>query len=80
MTNKTKPEDTYISQEKSHGRKIIRQVEVYKNSGICYKNWSHIQSLIKVERWGWRGQKAYQETAYHLSSISVDAQTFSAHI
>lgn len=80
LTKTTKPESIYISQEKSHGRQITRQVAVYKNSVICHKNWSHIQSLIKIERWGWRGKKPDQETAYYLSSISADAQTFAARI
>lgn len=80
LTNNTKPESLYVSQEKSHGRQIIRQVEVYKNSVIRQKNWSHINSIIKIERWGYRGKKPYQETAYYLSSINADAQTFHERI
>jgi len=80
LTNLTEPDSRCLTKEQSHGRQVTRQVAVFKNNVISWESWSHIQSLIKVDRWGWRGKKSYQETAYYISSISADAQTFDQRI
>lgn len=71
---------THISEDKSHGRQIKRQVSVFKNSELVDLKWSHVQSLIKVERQGKRGQKDYHNIAYYISSLSETAEVFSRKI
>ncbi|AFZ11656.1 transposase IS4 family protein [Crinalium epipsammum PCC 9333] len=79
LTNMIEPSSRCITKEQSHGRQVTREVTVFNNI-IKLKNWSHIQSLIKVERWGWRGSSPYQETVYYISSMSADAETFNQRI
>jgi predicted transposase YbfD/YdcC len=67
--------------DKSHGRRIIRQVSVVENfPNNKLKEWSQINSLIKVERRGYRGHSMYQQTMYYISSLSGYASFFAAKI
>ena len=38
--------------------------------------WVGIQRLIRVMRVGFRGGKPYQQTAYYISSMNLDATEF----
>ena len=46
----------------------MRKISVFKAEKIKHKNYLHIQSLIKVERTGPRGNKKSEETLYYISS------------
>ncbi|VXD22599.1 hypothetical protein PL9631_660135 [Planktothrix paucivesiculata PCC 9631] len=63
--------------ERGHGREITRRVSVFKKSIKIESPWEHIQSIIQVERWGYRGKKPYRETVYYISSIWEKAEFFS---
>lgn len=79
-TEQAKPDSIYRTKESSHGREVTRQVSVFKQTILVPAQWEHIQSLIKVERWGFRGKKTYQETVYYISSIVQDAEFFAQKI
>lgn len=74
------PSSINITNDRSHGRNVTRQVSVYIPQTLLHEKWGHLQSFIKVERGGSRGKKAYQETMYYVSSIRQDARTFSEKI
>ena len=46
----------------------MRKISVFKAEKIKHKNYPHIQSFIKVERTGIRGNKKSEETSYYISS------------
>jgi predicted transposase YbfD/YdcC len=71
--------------DNSHGRQIVRKVSVFNIESldsfeINLSEWSHIKSLIKVERSGSRGQKDYEHIAYYISSLSTSAEIFASKI
>ncbi|MCG5061273.1 MAG: ISAs1 family transposase [Limnoraphis sp. WC205] len=74
------PLSTYQSQDNSHGRRITRQVSVFKTPHEVQSLWVNAQSFIQVQRCGTRGTKLYQETAYYISSRQENAQIFARAI
>ena len=76
----SKPDSIETRKEISHGRKITRRVSVLKNPLGAESPWGDIQSLIQVERWGYRGKKLYRETVYYISSLEQEAEFFLAKI
>ena len=46
----------------------MRKISVFKAEKIKHKNYPHIQSFIKAERTGIRGNKKSEETFYYISS------------
>lgn len=80
ITHSEKPLSINIEQEKSHGRQIKRQVSVFKSIEPLKSNWCGIQSLIRVERWGKRGDKDYHQVAYYISSLLEKAEVFATRI
>ena len=46
----------------------MRKISVFKAEKIKHKNYPHIQSFIKVEITGLRGNKKSEETLYYISS------------
>ncbi|HLO51219.1 MAG TPA: ISAs1 family transposase [Kamptonema sp.] len=71
--------------DNSHGRQIVRKVSVFNiesldSESVNLSEWSNIQSLIKVERSGSRGQKDYEHEAYYISSLSANAETLASKI
>lgn len=79
-TGQEKPESIDTKKETSHGRTITRKVSLFKSKIKGVRQWEHIQSLIKVERWGFRGKKTYEETVYYISSVEEEAEFFSKKI
>ena len=74
-------ESSYKELDKSHGRTITREVSVLKDVlNHKLKDWPKINSIIKVERSGYRGQKSYQQTMYYISSLSEEASFFARKI
>ena len=79
--SQNQPHQSYFREEDlGHGRKIIREVSVFETSTHDFSQWSGITNLIQVKRSGIRGTKAYQQTAYYLSSWSATAQAFACSI
>ena len=46
----------------------MRKISVFNAEKIKHKNYPHIQSNIKVERTGLRGNKKSEKTLYYISS------------
>lgn len=80
ITKMTKAESIDTQKERGHGREITRRVSVFKKSIKFESPWEHIESIIQVERWGYRGKKPYRETVYYISSIREKAEFFSQKI
>jgi predicted transposase YbfD/YdcC len=75
------PQSSHTEFDKSHGRTITRQVSVFNNvPNDKLKGWPQINSLIKVERTGYRGAKMYKQTMYYISSLSAEASFFADKI
>jgi predicted transposase YbfD/YdcC len=53
---------------------------VFKVTNSFSSLWEHIQSYIKVERYGEREDKEYYHSAYYISSLVENAQTFAQRI
>ena len=58
----------------------MRKISVFKAEKIKHKNYPHIQSFIKVERTGLRGNKKSEETLYYISSKVLPSKKFAAKI
>lgn len=79
------PKSQAQSVDISHGRHLVRKVSVFDVASLKATNfdgskWGQINSLIKVERTGTRGQQDYEHCAYYLSSLSVSAEIFASKI
>lgn len=75
-----KPLTVYQSKDSSHGRYVIRKVSVFNGKNVNDNNYPHIQSFIKVERIGFRGEKEYKETIYYISSQKLKAEILAQRI
>ncbi len=58
----------------------MRKISVFKAEKIKHKNYPHIQSFIKVERTGLRGNKKSEETLYYIRSKVLPSKKFAARI
>lgn len=74
--------DTYRVETKAHGRREVRQVTVIHNvNGITSADdWKNLRSVVKVDRERTVGDKTSRETAYYLSSLTVNAKTMESRI
>jgi predicted transposase YbfD/YdcC len=75
-----KPLTVYQAKDNSHGRYVVRKTSVFDGQQVQHKNYPHLQSFIKVERTGFRGNQEYEQTLYYISSQKLDAQTFAQKI
>jgi predicted transposase YbfD/YdcC len=57
--------------EDKHGCQVHRRVELYENQATLPKGWYGITRLAKVRRWGFRGNQAFEETAYYVLSKPI---------
>ncbi|WP_413162228.1 ISAs1 family transposase [Capilliphycus salinus ALCB114379] len=80
ITRNQVPLSVNLKKEESHGRQIQRQVSVFKSLDSLPLTWCGIESLIRVERWGKRGNKDYHQVAYYISSLSEKAEVFATKI
>ena len=58
----------------------MRKISVFKAEKIKHKNYPHIQSFIKVEITGLRGNKKSEETLYYISSKVLPSKKIAAKI
>lgn len=77
--------DSFESQENSHGRYEIRNVEVFKSSEIIPDGWRELNRIISVERLTERKDKGkikieYSKSYYISSLKSNDAEKFAQGI
>lgn len=80
VTNNSPPVSIDYSEDTSHGRDLVRLVSVFKVTESFSSIWEHIQSYIKVERYGDRDGQEYYHSAYYISSLAETAQTFAQRI
>ncbi len=81
QTTQHKPLDSYTTKEKQKGRIENRKYDVYRiDTDTLPPGWMHINSAIKVRRWGTRQDTIYEETAFYLSNMKLDAQSFGTGI
>lgn len=64
----------------SHGRQVRRRIWVYPVPPSLRQHWAAIESLIWVERSGWREDQPFAETIGYISSLSLRVQQFLAPI
>ncbi len=76
VANTHKPLSTSLQKERSHGRRVERQVSVFNTIDSLNTSWCGIKSLVRVERRGKRGNKQYHQVAYYISSLKEKAETF----
>jgi predicted transposase YbfD/YdcC len=78
--NETPNEQYTTCEETSHGRQVTRQVSVFSLPKGLHQDWYKSRCFLQIKRTGWRGQKAYQQTAYYLSSYKEKAKVFAERI
>ena len=77
-TETVKAASVDCSPEKSRDREISRRVEVFDDLGCINQiYWRGIKCIICVTRQGKRGDKAYHERVYYISSLKLTASEFS---
>jgi len=74
------PNSQHISLDTSHGRRITREVSVFRATETVQSLWKNSQTFIQVKRSGIRGLNAYEQTAYYLSSRQEHASIFASKI
>jgi predicted transposase YbfD/YdcC len=80
VTNNYQPVSIDCDEDRSHGRDIIRLTSVFNVAHPFNTIWQHIKSYIKVERYGERDGKEYDNCADYISSLRENAQTFAQKI
>ncbi len=66
--------------ERSHGRMVERRVSVLDTVAAIAPQWVGVQRIIRVQRWGTRGNKPFHETMVYISSLTLDAAGFAERI
>jgi predicted transposase YbfD/YdcC len=74
--------DTCRVESKGHGRQEVRSVTVIRHvDGITEADdWKGLRTIVKVHRERTIGEKTSAETAYYISSLSIDAATMEKRI
>lgn len=80
QTRQHKPIKRYQSQEKTRDRHSTRIVEVFAAPKNLEQKWQSAGCVIKVERFGTRGEKNYERVGYYLSSLSPKSKGLAAGI
>lgn len=66
--------------EQTRSRLTHRRVSVLEKITGIDSGWVGVQSLIRVERSGMRGQQPFTETVFYISSLRLDAASFAERI
>ena len=67
------PSSQHTSSDTRHGRRVTREVSVFRAPQTVQSLGKNSQSFIQVQRRGTRGVKPYEQTAYYLSSRQEEA-------
>jgi len=78
--NLSQPTSVDTSQEQTRDRLTKPRVSVFDNLDYISNDWVGLERIVQVERLGTRAGKPYSETAYYISSISLDATDFAQGI
>lgn len=57
-----------------------RRVSVLDTVEVIAPQWHGVKRIIRVERWGTRGNKPFRETMVYISSLALDAAEFAQRI
>lgn len=79
-TKQSTPISSDTSTERTRDRVTNRTVEVFDNLIGISSEWVGLKTLVKVQRLGTRKGKPYQQTAYYISSLNVQAPVFAQGI
>lgn len=79
-TQQTQPSSVDISGQRCRNRVISRTVSVFNNLLGISCDWVGIKSVIRVERQGTRAGVGYDQTAYYISSLELNAAEFAVGI
>jgi predicted transposase YbfD/YdcC len=79
-TQQTTPISVDISTERRSDRLTTRTVSVFDDLSDISSEWVGLKRLVKVERIGTRAGKPYEQVAYYISSLSLNAGQFAQGI
>lgn len=79
-TEQTTPQSIDITTERRSDRITTRTVSVFDDLTDISSEWVGLARLVKVERLGTRASKPYHQTAYYISSLSLNAAKFAQGI
>lgn len=80
VTHTHTPNSVDTSVDRTHGRLVQRTVRVYDQVLGMESQWHNAKSLIAVHRQGRRDGQEFDSISYYLSSLNLDAITFSCGI
>ncbi|MCP6761220.1 MAG: ISAs1 family transposase [Fischerella sp. CENA71] len=66
--------------EQRSDRVTERRISVFDHLDNISSEWVGLKRIIRVERFGTRAHQPYEETAYYISSIALDAADFAQGI
>lgn len=74
------PSSVDCQTQQTRARQTKRTVSVLDTLAGIDPHWVGVQRLIRVQRVGIRAQKPFEETVFYISSLTLDAAGFAAHI
>jgi predicted transposase YbfD/YdcC len=75
-TQKNEPASQVTNIDNSHGRKVVRTVEVYEKNQEVNRDWKGIKTFIKVTRSGRSEASQNSSIFYYISSKMDDEESF----
>ncbi len=79
-TQQTTPISVDISTERRSDRVTTRTVSIFDDLSDISSEWVGLKRLVKVERIGTRAGKPYEQVAYYISSLNLNAAQFAQGI
>jgi predicted transposase YbfD/YdcC len=76
----SQPTSIHTDCERRSDRLTQRRVCVFDNLNNISTDWVGLKSIIQVERVGTRAGQPYQQIAYYISSLSLEASDFAQGI
>lgn len=76
----SQPTSINTTVERVSDRLTERRVSVFDNLDNITPEWVGLKRIVRVERFGTRAGKPYEETAYYISSITLEAYDFAVGI
>lgn len=79
-TEQAIPVSVDITTERRSGRVTTRTVSVFDDLSGINSEWTGLARLVKVERTGTRAGQPYEQIAYYISSLNLQAAQFAQGI